>query len=138
MLPESSFPEVHEATGYWLGVARTVGDVLTYEVLTDDTQCVLTRSVVRPITEGTENQRLTFSRELDPDVQHPPPPYELQFSASPRPIRRDLFQYRRNVRPRKHKGSSKTPSLSQQEPQMHYQLLIWQKDFTQHSQQILL
>jgi len=66
----SDFPRTKEKTGYWLGVAHSVGDALTYRILTDDTEQIITRSVVRPYRKGSllaENLRLTFDKELDPE-----------------------------------------------------------------------
>ena len=36
-----------EQSRYWLGVSHTVGDLLTYDILTDDTENIIQRSVIR-------------------------------------------------------------------------------------------
>jgi Reverse transcriptase (RNA-dependent DNA polymerase) len=58
--PNVSFPDSKESTGRWLGVAHSMGDALTYYILTDDTHRIITRSVVRPFDERTNNGRLRF------------------------------------------------------------------------------
>jgi hypothetical protein len=50
---DSTYPSSKEKTGYWLGVSKNLGDVLTYEILTDDKETVLSRSVV-----GVAEERL--------------------------------------------------------------------------------
>jgi hypothetical protein len=54
--PSTSFPQTKEQTGYWLGVAHSIGDALTYYVLNDTTKRVLVRSVVRPYRLYVENK----------------------------------------------------------------------------------
>ena len=51
------FPSSKEQPGYWLGVAHTTGDILTYYILTDGTEKVLARSVVRPATADINKVR---------------------------------------------------------------------------------
>ena len=41
-----SFPSTKEKPGCWMGVAKNVGDALTYEILTDDTRQIIKRSIV--------------------------------------------------------------------------------------------
>ena len=66
---EASFPSSKERAGYWLGVCENVGDLLTFWILTDDTEVVLARSVVRPADDKTTmNKRVEWDPELDPDV----------------------------------------------------------------------
>jgi hypothetical protein len=62
-------PYSKEKAGYWLGVAHNVGDALTYHILTDDTQQVIQRSVVRSRNDiyGV-NKRVSFDPNLDPAV----------------------------------------------------------------------
>jgi hypothetical protein len=58
-----------EKAGYWLGVAQNVGDALTYHILTDDTQMVIQRSVIRSRKDRpATNKRIHFNPNLDPDV----------------------------------------------------------------------
>jgi hypothetical protein len=51
-------------------VAHNVGDALTYHILTDETQTVIQRSVIRSRNDrhGAENKRVTFDPNLDPVV----------------------------------------------------------------------
>ena len=52
-----------EKAGYWLGVSSTVGDILTFDIRTDDTQNVIQRSVIRPADPklgGFANLRVPF------------------------------------------------------------------------------
>jgi hypothetical protein len=44
--PDKIYPKTKEKTGYWLGPALAVGDFLTYYIYTDDTEQIITRSVV--------------------------------------------------------------------------------------------
>ena len=55
----SSFPSsTYEGMGRFVGVAEHVGDVLTYQVLTDDTLQVISRSLVRPVDPDQPNYRV--------------------------------------------------------------------------------
>ena len=47
---EESWPASKERPGYWLGLAKNVGDILTYWIYDDQMKMALTRSVVRPFT----------------------------------------------------------------------------------------
>jgi hypothetical protein len=50
-------------------VAHNVGDALTYQILTDETQTVIQRSVIRSRNDRHgENKRVTFDPNLDPVV----------------------------------------------------------------------
>jgi hypothetical protein len=52
-----------------LGVAHNVGDALTYYILTDDTQQVIQRSVVRSRNDiHGVNERVSFDPNLYPAV----------------------------------------------------------------------
>ncbi len=44
---EESFPGTREKTGRFIGVSKNVGHLMCYKVLTDDTQQIIERSVVR-------------------------------------------------------------------------------------------
>ena len=66
---EEPTPLSKEKAGFWLGVAHNVGDALTYHILTDDTQTVIQRSVVRSRSDRNgNNKRVTFNPNLDPAV----------------------------------------------------------------------
>jgi hypothetical protein len=66
---EEPSPLSKEKAGYWLGVAHNVGDALTYHILTDDTQMVIQRSVIRSRNDRNGvNKRVTFDPNLDPAV----------------------------------------------------------------------
>ena len=55
---DGGFPsQSKEKRGRWVGVAENIGDTLTYYVLTDDTQQVIARSVLRPVTNNDQNLR---------------------------------------------------------------------------------
>ena len=54
-----SFPSTKEKTGYIIGVAKHVGDLLTWEILTEDTEWVIERSVVRSAITN-ENKAVPF------------------------------------------------------------------------------
>jgi hypothetical protein len=52
------FPsESKELIGWWVGVAESKGDILTYWILTADTHRVIARSAVRPVTVEDPNMR---------------------------------------------------------------------------------
>ena len=53
---DGSFPGTKEARGRFVGIAETVGDAMTYLILTDDTQKVIYRSVVRPCSSEPNAQ----------------------------------------------------------------------------------
>jgi hypothetical protein len=66
---EEPTPLSKEKAGYWLGVAHNVGDALTYHILTDDTQTVIQRSVIRSRNDRNGlNKPVTFDPNLDPAV----------------------------------------------------------------------
>ena len=46
-----------EKLGRWCGLAENIGDTLTYWILTDDTEQLIARSVIRPVTEEHRNKR---------------------------------------------------------------------------------
>jgi hypothetical protein len=57
---DGHFPsETREATGRWVGVAETKGDILTYWVLSDRTGKALPRSNVQPLVEGPRDRPFT-------------------------------------------------------------------------------
>ena len=65
---EDTFPSTKECPGYWLGVADSVGDVLTFKILTADTMRIIYRSVVRPGNDLSKpNLQVTWPK-MDADV----------------------------------------------------------------------
>ena len=48
---DPAFPDSKEKPGRFIGFAPNKGDALTFQILTDDTQEVTTRSVVRPAND---------------------------------------------------------------------------------------
>jgi uncharacterized membrane protein YgcG len=59
---DNHFPsQSPEKTGRFVGFAPNIGDILTFRILTDDTNELITRSVVRPRTTSTDP-----NRRLDP------------------------------------------------------------------------
>ena len=66
---ESSFPSSKELPGNFVGVSKNKGDKLTFDTLTDDTEQVISRSVVCSATDPKFlDKRVTF----DPDLQLEP------------------------------------------------------------------
>ena len=58
-LDDSDFPsESRELKGNIVGIAEHVGHLMTYKVLTQDTNTVIYRSNLRPVLPGTRNKRL--------------------------------------------------------------------------------
>ncbi|MEL6802173.1 MAG: hypothetical protein AAFO91_00130, partial [Bacteroidota bacterium] len=83
--PDSKFPASKERLGRVVGIAENVGDALTFLVLTDDTNKVIARSVLRPADdEANPNRRsstdgggrkagssptvMSFADPIDPSV----------------------------------------------------------------------
>ena len=55
---DGKFPsESKEKRGRWAGVAENIGDTLTYLIVSDETEKVVVRSVLRPVTEDDYNFR---------------------------------------------------------------------------------
>lgn len=57
---ESSFPNSKELPGHFGGIAENVGDALTFKILTDDTQEIIYRSVVRPANDPDNPNRCSI------------------------------------------------------------------------------
>ena len=58
-LDDSDFPsESRELKGNIVGIAENVGHLMTYKVLTQDTQKIICRSNLRPVQPGLMNKRL--------------------------------------------------------------------------------
>ena len=66
---EDGFPDSGEQLGYILGVNDNVGSHMTFDLLTDDKQTVITRSVLRAAVEPVPNLRLNPSDALDPAIR---------------------------------------------------------------------
>ena len=57
--PDHRFPShSNEKRGHWVGFADNKDDHLTWKILTDETNQIITRSVVRSATKTTPNLRL--------------------------------------------------------------------------------
>ena len=78
---DESFPSSKEKPGWWVGVAHNVGDALTFKILTEDSQQVVHRSVIRPATDDRfRNKHVHFAPEpetephtktsIDPSAEH--------------------------------------------------------------------
>ena len=65
--PTASFPHSKERLGYFVGIADTVGDALTFKIWDPEREQVLNRSVVRPAF----NDPLTVNQRLTPDGGEP-------------------------------------------------------------------
>jgi hypothetical protein len=64
---DTSFPSSKEKPGWWVGVASNVGDALTFKVLTEDSNKVIHRSVLRPaLDDRFQNKRVRFDPDPDP------------------------------------------------------------------------
>ena len=65
---ESHFPSMsNERSGRFVGVSELVGHALTFMILTDDTQTIIHRSVVRTATDpASENLRANPPPEHEP------------------------------------------------------------------------
>ena len=62
---EASWPSTKERTGYWIGVCKNIGDMLTFWIYDDVTRQVVARSVVRP---ATGNLRVKWDPQLKPNT----------------------------------------------------------------------
>jgi hypothetical protein len=99
---EEPTPYSKEKAAYWLGVAHNVGDALTYHILTDDTQQVIQRSVVRSRNDiyGV-NKRVSFDPNQDPAVtlhkqnQNFSLPNPLAISSEEIPMERQHKRFRK-------------------------------------------
>jgi len=71
---DNHFPsQSPEKTGRFVGFAHNIGDILTFRILTDDTNQIITRSVVRPrMSSKNPNRRLDpFGGEENQPVSKP-------------------------------------------------------------------
>ncbi len=75
---DSPFPHSREKLGRFVGFSETIGDALTFMILTDDTKEIIHRSVVRPAHDvSNPNARSPASGGEDSpydDVSRPEPP----------------------------------------------------------------
>ena len=57
--PDHRFPsQSNQKQGHWVGFADNKGDHLTWKILTDETNQIITRSAVRSATKTSSNLRL--------------------------------------------------------------------------------
>ncbi len=94
---ESSFPSSKEKPGYFVGVAKNVGDKLTFKILTEDTRQLIYRIVVQSATEpDTINKRVSFDPALEEELKEPSDVQEgeeqptAQLSGEPLPVQVSL------------------------------------------------
>ena len=65
-----SFPSTtYEGIGRFVGIANNIGDLLTYHVLTDDTQQVIARSMVRALDPMNPNVRVLHPEHTGEDME---------------------------------------------------------------------
>lgn len=68
---EAEWPSSRERSGRWNGIAKSIGDVLTFWILDDQSKHILSRSVVRPFTENLRvkwDPAVTDISDVDLDV----------------------------------------------------------------------
>jgi len=66
---EIPFPNSREKAGWFIGIAENVGDSLTFWILTEDTEKIIARSVIRTAEDPkTANQRID---QLQPPIKEP-------------------------------------------------------------------
>ena len=68
------FPASRELSGRFFGISENVGDALTFLIRTDDTHKIISRSVVRPLTDEDPNLRVP-----EPKIEKVEP---VEFTAS--------------------------------------------------------
>jgi hypothetical protein len=92
---DEKFPFTKEKAGYIVGISMNVGGVLTFEILTDDRETVISRSFVRSAKpRSPANQRIIFDPNLDPTArkdkqnQNLEIPEDFMFANTPLPIMR--------------------------------------------------
>jgi hypothetical protein len=90
---DETFPNTNEKPGYIIGIAMNIGDALTFDILTDDKETVIARSVVRSVKpRSLVNTRVLFDPNLDPEIQTHQEnqnlelPVDFQLSSSKLPI----------------------------------------------------
>jgi hypothetical protein len=116
--PGETFPKSKEKPGYWVGVATNVGDALTYKILTDDTEQVIHRSIIRTAESSKQrensrtNRRVRFDPELDPEVHHDddePPRIQLGDTRLPT-MQRRATTYRRSTKKKQRRRATRRPA----------------------------
>ena len=94
------YPDTKEKPGYWVGITDNVGDILTYKILTDHTQQVLHRSVVRPCDPAHPNHRIQFNPMNNPAVANTTPLAPLpalQFYSTPTRVEPTISRQRKRT-----------------------------------------
>ena len=77
---DGGFPsQSKEKRGRWVGVAENIGDTLTYLILSDDTEKVVARSILRPVTE--EDFNIRAEPQFDEEVGTKEQPFVLESLA---------------------------------------------------------
>ena len=95
---DNKFPsQSPEQKGRWVGIAESTGDVLTYKILTDDTQEIIHRSAVRPAG--------------DPDATHPTHPVNKRLDAPSPGETASSPHVKLHFEPEGGKGEYQAPSL---------------------------
>jgi hypothetical protein len=122
---EEPTPYSKERAGYWLGVAHNVGDALTYHILTDDSQQVIQRSVVRSRNDRNGiNKRVSFDPNLDPDValnennQNLPLREPMRITQNEIPLKRQHRRIKRKEARRLKKSIIDDTTHMEEQPQM--------------------
>jgi hypothetical protein len=92
---QAKFPKSTEKAGYWLNVAKNVGDALTFEILDDESGDRVTSSITRPKARSPHvNNRCLHEPNWDPfvlrDANNQNVPYKEmnQFSDKPVEVKR--------------------------------------------------
>ena len=66
-------PESTEKPGYFVGIAKNIGDILTYKILTADKKQILPRSVVRSARDPkAPNRRVKFKEPIEVSESYDP------------------------------------------------------------------
>ena len=110
---DGKFPSCHEKAGYWLRPAEHVGDILTYDIFSDDTNTIIQGSSIRPadpsLNHGYKNVWAMFDSNMDPEITlHEDnanvQPEPVEFSKEYIPVKRShTRQYRLRKWTPKHK-----------------------------------
>ena len=75
---DAQFPSgTREKRGRWVGVAENVGDILTYQILTEDTRQVINRSVIR---SALDPDNINYRAEFPEEPSAPRDPFVLSSS----------------------------------------------------------
>jgi hypothetical protein len=83
---DTSFPSSKEKSGWWVGVADNVGDAMTFKILTEDSQQVIHRSVIRPSSDDRfRNKRVRFEPDETDIVLDPTPETGEETGEDPTP-----------------------------------------------------